>query len=129
MLAAQAQTLGLPFEQPTAEQVDPEAFGLLPPEYIRKHGVAPLRFEADRLVVATTDPNNIFLLDEVRRKTGKPLTTVVTPAADIHRLIEQMTSDAVDFHVDQIIKEAARDDAQSFPRLQRGSDRPGKTGQ
>jgi type IV pilus assembly protein PilB len=111
VLAALAQTLGLAFEQPTREQVDPAAFALLAPDYMRKHGVVPLRFEAGRLVVAVADPNNIFLLDALRGKTSKPLATVVTPSADIDRLVEQITGDDVHFNVDQIIKEAARDDA------------------
>jgi len=32
---------------------------------------------------------------------GRPLTTVVTPLSDIDRLVEQMTSDVVDFQVDR----------------------------
>jgi hypothetical protein len=92
VLSALAETLGLAFEQPTRESVDATAFALLPADYMRKRGVAPLRFNADRLVLGVVDPNDIFLLDEVCRKTNKDLTTVVTTTADIQRLIEEMTA-------------------------------------
>src|SRR5215212_1983089 len=63
ILSALAETQGLTFEVPERATVDPNAFGLLPPEYIRKHFVMPLRFVDGVLVIAMSDPTNIFLLD------------------------------------------------------------------
>src|SRR5207302_748610 len=59
ILSALAETLGLAFETPEKQHIDPEAFALLSPDYIRKHLVMPLRFDGNLLVVAMTDPNNI----------------------------------------------------------------------
>src|SRR5579884_3899805 len=68
ILSALAETLGIPFEQPTREEMDKAAFELLNVDYIRKHLVLPIRFEGERLVVGVVDPNNVFLMDELRRK-------------------------------------------------------------
>ncbi len=112
ILSAVAQTLNLPFETPEKPQVDAEAFSMLSPDYIRKQLVMPLRFEEKSLVVAMTDPANVFLVDEVKRKTGRDIKVVVTTAADINRIVEQMTAQVVDVKVDEIIKDMAEDDIQ-----------------
>ena len=112
ILTALADTLGLPYETPEKNHVDPEAFGSLQPDYMRKQLVLPLRYDDKSLVVAMTDPNNVFLLDELKRKTKKPIKVVVTTAADINRIIEQFTSQDVDMKVDEIIKEMGEDDVQ-----------------
>ncbi|MGB7161156.1 MAG: ATPase, T2SS/T4P/T4SS family [Tepidisphaeraceae bacterium] len=114
ILSAQAETLGIAFEKPEKAQVDEEAFNLLQPEYIRKQLVLPLRFDAGRkvLVCAMTDPNNVFLIDEVRRKTKKDIKVVVTTSADINRIVEQVTQNSSDVKVDEIIKDMAEDEVQ-----------------
>jgi type IV pilus assembly protein PilB len=112
ILSALAETLGIPFEQPTREQMDKAAFEMLNTDYIRKHLVLPIRFEGERLVVGVVDPNNVFLMDELRRKTKRDLRTVVTTGADITRVVEQMMAGTSDTKVDDIIKDIAEDDVQ-----------------
>ena len=121
ILSALAETLGLEFVTPDKEQIDPEAYGLLSAEYIRKHFVLPLRFEGlgddnsvKTLVIAVTDPNNVFLLDEVRAKTKHTLRTVVCLPTEVNRIVEQMTSnaDSTSAQVEEIIKDINEDDVQ-----------------
>jgi type IV pilus assembly protein PilB len=113
VLSALAETLGIPFEQPERSAVDPKAFALLSLEYIRKHMVLPMAFEGDDLIIAVTEPNSVFLLDEVRRKVKRELRLRVTTTADINRLVEQLTSDKTDdVKVNDIIKDMAEDDVQ-----------------
>jgi type IV pilus assembly protein PilB len=114
ILSALAETLAIAFEKPTKEQVDGEAFALLQPEYIRKVLAVPLRFENDRkaVVVGMTDPNNVFLIDELRRKVKKDVKVVVMTTADINRVVEQVTQNASDVKVDEIIKDMAEDEVQ-----------------
>ncbi|MGE5610207.1 MAG: GspE/PulE family protein [Bacillota bacterium] len=112
ILSALAETLNLPFEVPEKGTVDPEAFALLPPDYIRKHQVLPIRLEEQALVLGMADPNNIFLLDEIRRKAKRDVHVVVVTPADITRVVEQITSGTTDVQVDEIIKDMADDDLQ-----------------
>lgn len=113
ILSAVAETCGLGFEQPERSTVDPNAFNLLQPEYIRQRLVLPLRFVDNVLIVAITDPNNVFLLDELKRKLKREIKTVVTTPADISRIVEQLTTASTsDVKVDEIIKDMAEDDVQ-----------------
>jgi type IV pilus assembly protein PilB len=114
ILAALAETLGLTFETPAKEEIDPQAYGLLPVDFIRKHSVVGLRFEGETtFVVGMTDPNNVFLIDELKRKSKRGVKVVVTTSLDIARIIEQMSSGSgTDMKVDDIIKDMAEDDVQ-----------------
>ena len=113
ILEALAETLNLPYETPDRSEVDLQAFAILQPEYIRKQFVLPLRFDGKTLIIAMADPNNVFLIDEVKRKTRHEVRVVVTPTGEISKLVEQITSSSAnDLKVDEIIKEMSDDDVQ-----------------
>jgi type IV pilus assembly protein PilB len=114
ILSALAETMGIPFEVPQKNDIDPRAFALLQPDYIRKNFVLPMRFENDEktLLVGMSDPNNVFLYDEVRRKTKREIRFVACAPADITRIVEQMTIDQIDTKVDEILKDVKEEDVQ-----------------
>lgn len=112
ILSALAETLALPFEHLDRATIDAKAFESLPVDYIRKSGVIPLRYDGDRLVLGMTDPTDVFLLDEVRRRTKRDVKIVVTTRADINRVSEVLTEGNSDVRVDDIIKEMREDDVQ-----------------
>ncbi|HTL27777.1 MAG TPA: type II secretion system ATPase GspE, partial [Tepidisphaeraceae bacterium] len=122
ILAALAETLGLKYETPEKGDVDKQAFEIFPPDFIRKQLVLPLRFEDRTLVVAMADPNNVFLLDEVKRKAKRDVRVVVTTGADINRIVEQITTNATDIKVDEIIKDMAEDDVQLVQKAAENDD-------
>jgi type IV pilus assembly protein PilB len=115
ILSALAETMGIPFETPQKSDIDPRAFELLHPDYIRKQFVLPLRFEDEDckiLVVGMSDPNNVFLYDEVRRRTKKQVKFVACAAAEINRVVELMTANMADTKVDEILKDVKDEDVQ-----------------
>ena len=112
ILSALAETLNLPFEVPSKDTVDPNAFGLLPTDMIRKYQAAPLRFEDKTLIMGVADPNNIFLVDEIKRKTKQDIRVVVVTPADINKLIEQMQAGTSDVQMDDLIKDMTEEDVQ-----------------
>ena len=115
ILAAQAETLGVPFESPDRSQIELRAFELLPTDYIRKHLALPIRFEGANqttLVIGLADPNNIFLIDEIRRRTKREISVVAVTSGDIAKLTESMASGGSDVKVDDIIKDMSEDDVQ-----------------
>jgi len=107
-----AADLGVPYEEPQRADVDDRAFELLPPDYIRKNLVLPIRFEGKTLVVGMFKPTEVFLLDEIRQRTRREIKVVVCTPATINRVVEQITSGASDVRVDEIIKDMAEDDVQ-----------------
>jgi type IV pilus assembly protein PilB len=112
VLQVQAEILGLEFEIPQAQDIEQAVFDTLSPDYIRRRLVLPLRHEGKTLIAGTPDPNNVFLLDEVRRKARSEVRFVVVTAADINRVVEQITTSAVNVEVDKLIKDMAEDDVQ-----------------
>jgi len=114
ILSAVAEVNRLTYEVPEKSTIDTQVFGLLQPEYIRKQLVMPIRLENEGkvVVIGMADPTNVFLIDEVRRKLRKDVKVVATPGADIARLVEQITTSAMDLKVDEIIKDMAEDDVQ-----------------
>ena len=112
ILSAVAEHLGVPFETPDKSQVNNEAFTLLPLDYIRKQLVLPIRFEGNAVVVGMSDPANVFLLDEVRRKLKRDVKAVAVTAADVAKIVEHLTAVSTDFKVDEIIADMAEDEVQ-----------------
>ena len=112
ILSALAETMELPFQSPLKEQVMVEAFELLPLEYIKKYQIAPLRYDEDVLLLGMVDPTNVFILDEVKRRTRKLPKVIVTTSADLAKIIEQNSDSAGNIKVDEMIKDVAEDDIQ-----------------
>ena len=112
ILSAQAETLGMEFFTPGKDGVEQRAFDLLPQDYIRKMCVLPVKLEGKTLTVGMSDPANVFLIDEVKRKTKRDVKVVVTTPADIVRVVESMTQGTSDIKVDEIIKDMSDDDVQ-----------------
>ena len=113
LASALAETMGLPFIEPERGSIDERLIDQLGADYCRSRGVLPMREEDNRLVLAIVDPTNVFLVDEVRRKTGKPLALVVTAGSSLLRVLEQLgTTSENDLSVDEIIKDMAEDDVE-----------------
>jgi type IV pilus assembly protein PilB len=112
ILSALAETMGLEFFTPGKDGVEARAFEMLPADYMKKHAVLPVRVEGKTLVVAMADPANVFLVDEIKRKTKRDVKVVVTPTTDISRVVEAMTQGTSDIKVDDIIKDMSDDDVQ-----------------
>jgi len=112
ILSVLAETHNLPFETIDRADVDAKAFALLSPDYIRKYLVIPLRFEGKTVVAGMSDPTNIFLADEIKRRFKREVRIVVVAPADINRVVEQITNTTVDVQVDEIMKDMAEDEVQ-----------------
>ena len=110
LLRCVAQQYELEFVRVERETVDPDALARLDRAFIEAHRIIPLRVQAGRLVVATADPTDVFLLDEVKRKTGLELTVQVCTGEDIRGVLNTINEPDTDFHVDEIIAGVHEDD-------------------
>jgi type IV pilus assembly protein PilB len=70
--------------------VDPNAIAAIPRALIQKHGCLPVAKTADTLVVAMTDPNNPFAIDDLRQACGLRIQTVAVPARDLMPALQQL---------------------------------------
>ena len=109
ILSALAETLDLPFHSPLKESVSRETFELLPLEYIRKYQIVPIKSEEDILTVGMVDPSNVFILDDVKRRTRKLPRIWVITTLDLDTIVEQHSDAANTVAVDAIIRDIEDD--------------------
>ena len=112
LLACVAEQYELPFIRLDPEMVDKNIFEILDRNFIESQNVLPLQIEDGKLVVALTDPTNVFLLDEIQRKTKKQLTVKVCPGEDIKNILATMDGTTTDFQVDEIIQDIDDEDVE-----------------
>jgi type IV pilus assembly protein PilB len=69
--------------------VDAEVIKLVPKALAEKHQVVPVNRAGSSLIVAMSDPSNIFAIDEIKFQTGYNVEPVVSSEAAIKEAIEQ----------------------------------------
>ncbi len=124
---AVAELAGVPFERIDLEKgldggFDGKMLQRLTPEFCKEHMVLPLRvLDAGpglpgRVVVGATRPDDVFLLDEVRRRLGgMPLKLVVVTAFDVRGALEivgQGEQDTGGVDINSILAEVEEGDVQ-----------------
>src|SRR5919107_1403902 len=112
---AQAQRLGLDFVELTERDVDREIVGLIPERLLRKHGAIPLRISPNRhLVVAISDPSNLYALEDLRLISGYQITPVVATEDEIRNTQAKIfaTGEQITKILDDAAGEGAEDDGE-----------------
>ena len=116
--AAVAAISRLPFQRVDPE--DHESFDLksinkLGPEYCKTNYVMPLRREGSRLLVGTVNPDDVFRLDDVKRRLGVPAVKhVLVTSQDIFAVVDSLNEqvEADEFDVDDILADVDEDDVE-----------------
>ena len=102
-LQAAAEYFNLPFKRVVPDDVDADAMRELPLDYIQSRKVLPLTWEGrNDIVVAISDPADIFLIDDLRERIKATVQLVVTPPADIDAAIESLSTEPL-AQVDDIV--------------------------
>lgn len=93
LTAALADAYDIPFARLNSKLIDRDVFGVLPHDFIEQYTVVPM-FKVDgTLTVAICDLTNFFLVDEIVQHAGCPVQTVAALAADIKKMIEDVSQD------------------------------------
>lgn len=91
-LQAVAEYFRLPFRRINHADVHKKAFDILPTEYLRAKKVLPIEFTDDGIIMAISDPADIFLMDDFRRRLNMKVELVVTPVSDIRMAIDELSA-------------------------------------
>jgi len=119
--ACVAEVAGLPFEHiDLAKGLDGGFDGgllqRLTPEFCKQHMVMPLRTEGARAVLGVAKPDDVFLIDEVKRRLGvNGVRVVVVTAFEIRGALEIVgvsNQSQSDVDVNQILSEVQEGDVQ-----------------
>ena len=88
-LKALAEEVGLDYVDLRETEIDPAALEGFPQKLIYRQSLFPLRFDQDSIVVATSDPLDLYPLDEASAATGRNIIPVVAEREEIARLMNR----------------------------------------
>ncbi|HZY65525.1 MAG TPA: ATPase, T2SS/T4P/T4SS family, partial [Rubrobacteraceae bacterium] len=104
---ALARRLRLEYIELSDNDVDRGLTTLIDQRVLRRHRAVPLRMEDGRLVVAMSDPKDIYALEDLRMISGYPITPVVATRPHIEQVQNRIF--ALGEHVSEFLEETASD--------------------
>jgi len=107
LVKALATQIGLPFMDLSDFQIDLTAAQTIPQTLAKRYTALPIAFEEETLVVAMSDPGNVFAVDDIRTLTGRDIRIVVATRSDIADAIERVSR--VDAEVGDLAASAAEE--------------------
>jgi len=105
VLETLAQAYGIPFASDTARLADPKVIEVLPRDFLEEHGVLPMFLVRGVLTVAVSEPANLYLLEEIERRTGHRAQIVAATAEDIEAAHRSYLPAANVFVIDEIYED------------------------
>lgn len=105
ILEAKAKLYDLDFTHIGPDDVDRHAFEKLDVDFMRNCSLCPIAVEDGVLVVATSEPANIFAIEDVKRQTQMDVRAVVCSAEDIETVCDSFKAEGVDYNLDDIISD------------------------
>ncbi len=93
---------GLPFVREPARIADPAVVELLPRDFARQHRVLPLFLVRGTLTIAAAEPSNLYLFEEIARRTGHRVQVAAAAASELENAIENWLPAANVFVIDDI---------------------------
>jgi type IV pilus assembly protein PilB len=70
-------------------EIDPGVIRLVPPDVAQKYQIIPINRAGSTLIVAMSDPSNIFAIDDIKFMTGFNVEVVVAPDTSIKTAIDK----------------------------------------
>jgi len=106
ILMAKAEQCGLEFRRIGPEDVQKSAFEKLNIDFIERTSIVPVASEQDTLLIATSEPANVFAIEDVKRQTQMNVRIVVCPEQDIKKACEALQDqERIDYNFDDIISD------------------------
>ena len=107
VLMASAALSGYRFRELKTEDVSREAFDMLGYDYIKQSLVMPVEIHGETLVIAMSEPNNVFAIDDVKRQTGMKVEIVVSSMQNIKEVCDEFSEGSYGYDVDELINDIA----------------------
>ncbi len=106
ILMAKARIYGLEFRHIEPHEVEQEVFEKLELDFIKRSSVCPVAIEDGTLIVATSEPANIFAIEDAKRQTDMDVKAVACSQEAIEQICEAFKEeDRVDYSLDEIISD------------------------
>ncbi|HPT76025.1 MAG TPA: ATPase, T2SS/T4P/T4SS family [Defluviitaleaceae bacterium] len=82
--------LGIPHVDLSKYAIDPKAASMISESLAKRYMLIPIQIENDRLVVAMSDPLNVYAIDDVKLATKMEVMPVIAGLADVKQAIDRM---------------------------------------
>ncbi|MEX1047108.1 MAG: ATPase, T2SS/T4P/T4SS family [Actinomycetota bacterium] len=105
LVRALAAQVGLEFVDLGEFQIEPSSTALLPEAVARRYRALPIGERDGKLLVAMSDPANVYAMDDIRIITGREVEPVVATAADVDQAIRKFAG--LDHAAEDLAEEAA----------------------
>jgi type IV pilus assembly protein PilB len=105
LVRALAEQVGLEFVDLSDHPIDAAVTGLLPDQLARRYRALPIGERDGKLLVAMSDPANVYALDDIRTITGRDVQPLVATASDVEQAIAKFSH--LDGQVEALASEAA----------------------
>ncbi|MBN2312882.1 MAG: Flp pilus assembly complex ATPase component TadA [Sedimentisphaerales bacterium] len=102
---ARAGLYGLEFRRINPETVDRRVFDRLDIDYIRNNRIMPIAVRDDALVIATSHPSDLFVIEDVKRQTRMNTETIVCLDSDIDAVCDVLRDEKMNHNLDDIIND------------------------
>jgi type IV pilus assembly protein PilB len=120
-----AEIARIPFTRIEAGTVDAAALKRLGADFCRERLVVPLAGEGSRTIIGTTNPDDVFLLDDVKRRLGVSVVRhVLVCGGELEAAIREITGDGEPSSVDveSILADVEEDDVEVEKRDEEETD-------
>ena len=107
LVRALSTQVGLEFVDLTDYPIEAWAPSLLPENVARRYRAIPIGERDGKLLVAMSDPANVYALDDIRIITGREIHSVVATASDIDAALRKFAG--LDSQVEGLAEEVAQD--------------------
>ena len=104
-----AEHLGLPHMKLTNYKLDPKVMEIVPEKIIKKYKVVPLSKSGNTLTVATADPLDILMIDDLRAITGCNIQTIVSTPSEINQVIEDYYSTITTESLEELMEKSGKE--------------------
>ena len=100
-----AQILGLDYVELVSEEIQPDIMSLLDIDYIRSMLAIPLEIDGDKLLIGTANPEDVFLIDDIKRITKKDVAVAVCSRESILGVCDYLSQQEQAFSIDDIVSD------------------------
>ena len=109
VMACLAAEYGFDFVHVGQVEIPAEFQNLLPMDFCRYRKVLVIGADDDTVTVATSDPANVFLLDEIRRRVDRRVILAVATVSELTKAIDDRLGGSEEFHLDDLIRDITDD--------------------
>ena len=105
LMAALSQGLGIPPITLSRFRIDPEILKLVSRDIAKKYKIVPVSKVGNMLTVATADPLNVFIMDDVRAITGLEVGTIIASQKEVQDVINQHYGEYTQEAIEELMKD------------------------